>query len=345
MKAMAMDPGERYQNINEFLQALTRHVPAKKIAVYSTIGLLIIVGASFLLTGIFHRDESGKQIPAMVKPERKGHKQMLSQLAMDKDKLRGMTMLKDTNARDSVIIGNYYALLIGIENYKDTRYQKLSEPVNDVHSMYNVLVSNYTFNKENVTVLKDPDKKEIFRILNFYRDSLTDYDNLFIFYAGHGRYDAKSNTGYIIPSDADYKNDADWISVQEIRKKFEVIAARHILLIADACFAGSVFRGEESEGEAELDELTLEQLNRKSRTAFTSAYLKPVPDRSDFLRHLISNLENNRSRLLLSEDLYINTRNSLIRGTSKKEPVKYGVLQDCGDEGGDFIFIRRTNDQ
>ena len=74
----------------------------------------------------------------------------------------------------------------------------------------------------------------------------------------------------------------------------------------------------------------------------TSAYLNPVPDRSEFLRHLISSLENNNDRILLSEDLYINTRNSLVHSTTKKDPVRYGVIRDCGDEGGDFIFIRRA---
>ena len=147
--------------------------------------------------------------------------------------------------------------------------------------------------------------------------------------------------GYIIPSDADYKNDGDWVSFQEIRKKFEVIAARHILLIADACYAGSVFRGADSNAEEGMDEMTLGQLSKKSRNGFTSAFLKPVPDRSEFLRLLISTLKNNRARLFLSEDLYINTRNSIMRSTSKKDPVKWGVIKDCGDEGGDFIFIKK----
>ena len=345
MKAMAMNPDDRYQNISDFMGALTKKAPSRRIAAYSALALVIIAVASYFLVVRLNRDQSEKLTSEQISPGKTDHKDLLAQLSMNEDKTRGMTMLKDTNANDSVIIGKYYALLIGIENYKDIRYQKLSEPSNDVRTMYNALVKNYTFDKEDVTVLKDPDKKEIFRILNYYRDSLTTNDNLFIFYAGHGRYDIKSNTGYIIPADADYKNDADWISVQEIRKKFDVIPAKHILLIADACFAGSVFRGDDDENEKDLNEITLEQLSRKSRTAFTSAYLKPVPDRSDFFRHLISILETNKSGILLSEDLYIKTRNSLNRSKSKNEPVKYGILQDCGDEGGDFIFIKRTGNK
>ena len=217
--------------------------------------------------------------------------------------------------------------------------------MNDVKAMEKALTGYYTFSERNIRVLTNPDKKTLFSTLNFYRDSLGPNDNLLVFYAGHGRFDEKANTGYILPSDADFTNDADRISFVELRRKFEVMPARHILLIADACYAGSVFRGAESATSTPMEEITIGQLRKKSRTAFTSAYLKPVPDRSDFLLLLISNLENNSQPMFLSEDLYINTRNSLLRSTSKKDPVKWGVLQDCGDEGGDFIFIRKGKEQ
>lgn len=353
MKALAMNPEDRYQNLNDFLLDLKHdsrkpdRIKSKKLVYYSTafIALAAIISVIVLVkfNFIFNREKAVKPIAELLNHKKISHQDKLARLTLNEDKTRGVTLLKDAEAKDSVLLGNYYALLIGIENYKDSRYQKLSEPVSDAKSMYDVLINNYTFDKKNVLVLTNPDKKEIFQSLNFYRDNLGPNDNLFVFYAGHGRYDAKANIGYIIPGDADFKNDADWISFQDIRKKFEVIAAKHILLIADACYAGSVFRGDDSNAEEGIDEMTLEQLSKKSRTAFTSAFLKPVPDRSDFLRQLISNLKNNRARLFLSEDLYINTRNSLIRSTSKKDPVKWGVLQDCGDEGGDFIFIRRPN--
>lgn len=349
MKAMAMNPEDRYQNLNDFMHDLqdvsqqSGRPKTKKIVFYAALVLVIMAIISFITLEKFNHYKPIKEISQLISNKKINHLDKLSRLSLKEDKMRGMTLLKDAEAKDSLIVGKYYAFLIGIENYNDSRYQKLSEPVNDVQSMYDVLVNSYTFEKKNVIFLRNPQKKEIFQILNSYRDSLTPNDNLFVFYAGHGRYDNKSNMGYLIPSDADYKNDADWISYQDIRKKFEVIAAKHILLIADACYAGSIFRGGDSNSEDGIDDMTLGQLSKKSRTAFTSAFLQPVPDKSDFLKYLISNLKNNRARLFLSEDLYISTRNSLIRSTSKKDPVKWGVLQDCGDEGGDFIFIRRTN--
>jgi hypothetical protein len=349
MKAMAPDPADRYRDLNELLHDLKsfshQHIRKnkKKILFYSALALVIIGIMSFLAIEVFTHTQTVKQMADLVIHKKVNRQVKLAQLSLNEDKMRGVTMLKDADAHDSLIIGKYYALLIGIQNYKDSRYQKLSEPLNDVKSMYDVLVTNYTFDKNNVTVLTDPDRKGIYKALNFYRDSIGPNDNLFVFYAGHGRYEEKPNVGYLIPSDADYTNEADWLSFQEIKKKFEEISARHILMVADACYAGSIFRGGESDTDDAIDEMVLEQLSKKSRSAFTSADLKPVPDRSDFLKHLISNLKNNRARFFLSEDLYINTRNSLIRGTSKKDPVKWGVLRDCGDEGGDFIFIRRSN--
>lgn len=351
MKAMEMKPENRYPGVNDLLNDLAKvskqpsPVRTKKILVISSVILLLVAVTAYFLISTLNKQKPGEKISAFINQKKINIKDKIARLSLNEDKTRGMTMVKDPVANDSLVLGNYFALLIGIENYKDSRYQKLSEPVGDVKSIYDVLTTNYTFETNNVIVLTDPEKKEVFEALNYYRDNLTATDNLFVFYAGHGCYDAKANMGYLIPSDADYKNDADWISFADIRKKFEVIPANHILLIADACYAGSVFRGEDIEAGQDLDEITLEQLSKKSRTAFTSAYLKPVPDRSDFLRHLITNLKNNNSRLFLSEDLYINTRNSLLRSTSKKDPVKWGVLQDCGDEGGDFIFIRRTTNK
>jgi serine/threonine protein kinase len=349
MKAMAMEPENRYQNLADLVKDLPEKKPVatglstKKVILFATLSMVAIALMTLVITGLITHKRPIKQIAEIINQKKANHLDKLAKLSLNEDKTRGMTLLKDAESHDSLVLGNYFALLIGIENYKDSRYQKLSKPVSDAMAMFDVLTTCYTFERNRVTLLKDPDKKEIFRVLNLYRDNLGINDNLFIFYAGHGRYDEKTNTGYLIPSDADYKNDADWISFPDIRKKFEAISARHILLIADACFAGSVFRGGESDVEDEIDQMTLEQLSKKSRTAFTSAFLKPVPDKSEFLQQLIGNLKSNRSRVLLSEDLYITTRNSLLRSTSKKDPVKWGVLQDCGDEGGDFILIRRSH--
>ncbi|MFZ4414420.1 MAG: caspase family protein, partial [Bacteroidales bacterium] len=256
---------------------------------------------------------------------------------------RGVTLIYDKASKNYIKVGKFYALLIGIEKYEDSFYPTLTEPLNDVTELKSVLISKYTFDSTNVRVLQNPSKNEIFRALIFYRDSLTPDDNLFVFYAGHGCYDKKADMGYLIPSDADNKNDATWVSYQDIRSKFNVIEAKHILLIADACFAGSVFRSVDSIRPEHVDAMTRERISTRSRTAFTSADLKPVPDKSEFLKYLTSALENNLSPLLLSEDLYINTRNTLKVGTSKKDPVKWGALQDCNDMGGDFVFVRRSD--
>jgi hypothetical protein len=347
MKAMSMDPADRYRTLDEFMLALRkRPVPGgrKKTGKILALAAGVIVLLALAAAGIIALINRGNH----EKPESAGTEQgkiskqvQLSRLTLQQDVTRGITMLSDGAAKDTVVIGKNYALLIGIGKYRDPRYQKLSQPVGDAKALAGVLISGYTFDKNNVTLLEDPDKNEIFRVLNYYRDSITPNDNLFVFYAGHGRYYKKADLGYIIPVDGDYQNDAAWISFQDIREKFNIIPAKHILLIADACFAGSVFRGEDTGKDDEGNTLVFDQISRRSRTAFTSAYLQPVPDRSEFLRHLISTLKNNREKFFLSEDLYINTRNSLMKSTSKSDPVKYGVIRDCGDEGGDFIFIRR----
>jgi hypothetical protein len=81
----------------------------------------------------------------------------------------------------------------------------------------------------------------------------------------------------------------------------------------------------------------LYQLN--SRKAITSGYLKEVPDKSVFFQYLIKNLKENPNDYLPAEELFAKMRMAVM---SNSETVpQFGSIQNVGDEGGDFIFIKR----
>ena len=116
------------------------------------------------------------------------------------------------------------------------------------------------------------------------------------------------------------------------------IPARHTLLIADACFSGSIFKTRKAFSDAPQSIEKLYYL--PSRKAMTSGMMTEVPDKSVFLEYLNRRLRENTETYLSSQDLFTSFREAVLNN-SPNTP-QYGIIQDTGDEGGDFIFVRKS---
>jgi hypothetical protein len=230
-----------------------------------------------------------------------------------------------------------HALIIGIDNYTDPAITDLDNPVADATELFNTLTSRYTFEPGNVIFLKDPGRAEIIDALDRLSAGLTSHDNLLIFYAGHGYWDAEKESGFWLPSDAAKNSTANWIRNSTIQDFVDDIRTQHTLLITDACFAGSIFktRGGFSDASVAVNKL----YSLPSRKAMTSGTLEQVPDRSVFLEYLLKRLEDFDGKYLSSGDLFNSFRDAVLNN-SPNVP-QYGVIQNTGDEGGEYIFIRR----
>jgi hypothetical protein len=71
----------------------------------------------------------------------------------------------------------------------------------------------------------------------------------------------------------------------------------------------------------------------------TSGSLTTVPDKSVFMRYLLKTLNENENIYLASEELFDVVRMAM-RNNAGTKPL-YGEIQNAGDEGGDFVFIKR----
>jgi hypothetical protein len=233
--------------------------------------------------------------------------------------------------------GEYYGLIIGIDNYNDPALMDLDNPITDATLLYSTLIGNYKFNPENVTLLKDPTRADIIKKLDELSYMLTKNDNLLIFYAGHGFWDSEKETGSWLPADADRFSSVNWIRNSTIQDYVDDINTRHTLLITDACFAGAIFktRGGFQDAPVAINKL----YSMASRKAMTSGTLEEVPDRSVFLEYLLKRLLENEKKYLSASELFNSFREAVLNN-SPNIP-QYGVIQDTGDEGGDFIFIKR----
>jgi len=231
----------------------------------------------------------------------------------------------------------YYGLIIGVNKYEDPSLTSLDNPIKDAEKLYNTLTDNYTFEKENIKLIKDAGRDDIINALDDLSRKVTPNDNLLIFYAGHGWWDKEANIGYWLPTDARRTGKSAWFRNSALCDYLREIKSKHTLVISDACFSGSIFKARSAFHDASKAINKLYEL--PSRKAMTSGTLTEVPDRSAFVRFLIDRLSTNSEKYLSSEQLFSSFRMAVINNSDVLP--QYGDIQNVGDEGGDFIFIRK----
>jgi len=233
----------------------------------------------------------------------------------------------------------YYGLIIGIDKYDDPRIPDLDNPVSDAKSLYLSLTSFYTFEPENVTLLKNPGRSDIIRTLDAIRAKVTREDNLLVFYAGHGFWDEDAEIGYWLPSDASRETTAEWFRNGALVDYLQAIRSKHTLLITDACFAGSIFKSRSVTMDNEVVYDRIYEI--PSRKAMTSGAMTEVPDKSAFVKYLVKRLDENQADYLSSEELFYSFKMAAISNSGNNVLPQYGEILNAGNEGGDFIFLKR----
>lgn len=239
--------------------------------------------------------------------------------------------------------GKYYALIVGVSTYQDKTIADLrGEPLKDAQALADVLTSKYNFEKENVTVLKNPEDNQISREFTKLSRKIGENDNLLIFYAGHGNYDKVTEKGYWMPSNANMEFEENIILNSSIVTYIKAIRSKHTLLIADACFSGSILTRTRNYDKA--SNAVKAKYSLPSRKAITSGALETVPNESVFMEFLIKKLKENNKPYLSAGQLFNLIEDPIIdnpRGDKFQRPI-YAPISRTGNEGGDFIFIKRN---
>ncbi|MFQ5953883.1 MAG: caspase domain-containing protein, partial [Kiloniellales bacterium] len=133
--------------------------------------------------------------------------------------------------------GRFHALIIGNDDYKNI--PKLQSAGHDAKAISAVLKEKYGFD---VTLLLDATRYQIMSAFSRLRQKLTETDNLLIYFAGHGVLYPAADAGFWLPVDAEPDNDANWIPNSDVARYLRTIEARHIIVIADTAFAGTLTR-------------------------------------------------------------------------------------------------------
>jgi hypothetical protein len=233
----------------------------------------------------------------------------------------------------------YYALIISVQNYEDKGIKDLDYPVEDGEKIRKMLQDYYTFDPSYTTHLKNPTLKQITDALSELATKVGLKDNLLIFYAGHGYWDEDAKQGYWLPTDAKKGTANTWLSNKDLRDYIQKIKARHTLLLADACFSGSIFKTRSAFFNA--PEAIQKLYDSPSRKAITSGALSEVPDKSVFLEFVIKRLGQYPGKFLTAEKLFISMKEEVIAKSKSGQLPQYGEIDVTGNAGGDFIFVRK----
>jgi hypothetical protein len=266
---------------------------------------------------------------------------------------RGMTRrtipVQVTEARQ----GKDYALLIATDEYD--HWPDLGNPCFDARALQQELTTHYGFETR---LVENPTRNQLIDLLSQYAAS-KDYENkddqLFVFIAGHGDFDEPTRRGYLVARDSKRRDEDplrnSYLSHADLGDFVAKIHCRHVFLVVDACFAGTIdfniaterFRGSGASPERGMDRISKDEFIRRRMTSATRLCLTsgtdvPVPDgatgeHSPFIRHLLSTLrEGGKDGIVTVADLYRNVDD--LHAQSHLWPLP-------GNEGdSDFLFIR-----
>ncbi len=192
-------------------------------------------------------------------------------------------------------------------------------------------------------------RTQIIVALNEYRKIGPD-DNLIIYYAGHGYNDTEVEKAYWLPVDARKEDNANWISADDITINVKKLNARHVLIISDSCYSGTISRSSElvllRSKPTEREKYLLKMNDGKSRTLLASGGNEPVTDsgggiHSVFAAAFLTGLLEMDKDIFTAEELYYNFVKEKVAGKAEQTP-EYNPLRNSGHESGDFIFIHKN---
>lgn len=253
---------------------------------------------------------------------------------------------RDLSSAD-IQFGRYHAIIIGNNRYADMSSLRTAE--SDARVIDSVLRERYGFTTD---LLINATKLDMLHALNSAQSTLTEQDNLIIYYAGHGQLDAGGTRGYWLPVDADINNTENWISNTVVTNYLDSIPAKQIMVVADSCFSGTLTQASIPRTQEVMpDELRTRWLKlmakRKVRTVLSSGGIKPVYDgtskHSLFAGAFIDELSRNQG-VLEGYRLFSAVQGDVQRSASLMgvdQTPQYAAVKHAGHEVGEFLLVSR----
>ena len=240
---------------------------------------------------------------------------------------------------------NSRALIVGIDKY--TNASPLSYAVSDASEVRGILVGELGFSSTNITYLTDAEatKDKILRAyLRFAAEDIDIDERLLVFYAGHGhtRTGSRGEIGYLVPSDADLSDLSTLIRWDDLTRNAELIRAKHILFIMDACYGGLALTRNLKPGSTRFLKDMMLRYSRQVLTAGKADEVVadaggPIPNHSVFTGHFIEGLRGNAATaegVITASGLMAYVYGKVANDKNSNQTPHYGYF----DGDGDFII-------
>ncbi len=238
-----------------------------------------------------------------------------------------------------------HALVIGINSYK--LVSPLSYAVNDATAIRDLLVDDLGFPSDNVTCLLDEGATREAILKTYYRFMREDVgldDRVLVFFAGHGHTltGNRGEVGFLVPHDAVPDDYSTFIRWDDLTKNSELIRAKHLMFIMDACYGGLALARSTLPGSARF---LKDMLLRHSRQVLTAGKADetvsdaggPLAGHSVFTGHLIEGLRGKAASdggVITANGLMSYVYQRVSGDRDSNQTPHYGHL----DGDGDFVF-------
>lgn len=241
--------------------------------------------------------------------------------------------------------GNSWALVVGINSYKNA--SPLLHARSDAESVARMLSEQFGFLEPNIALLLDDEatKETIMESFLRYADGdTTDDDRLLVFFAGHGHTvtGKYGEVGYLVPQDGDPRRLVTLLRWDELTRNAELISAKHVFFIMDACYGGLAIARSLQAGSTRF---VKDMLSRYSRQVLTAGKADevvsdaggPLPDHSVFTGYLLQGLHGEAAStdgVITANAVMAYVYEKVSRHPHSHQTPHYGFL----DGDGDFIF-------
>jgi len=264
---------------------------------------------------------------------------------------RGINVIAKTPSGETRTIplysSGYYALVIGAGDYKNG-WPDLRNAVSDAE----VVAEKFKGLGWEVRLLKNPDSEKLEDALNriIVDQGKVKDKGVLIWFSGHGHTLKEadgSNLGYIVPVDAPLptENEFQFMRTAIDMRKIETIARRikskHMLLVFDSCFSGSIF----NINRAAPSPYILEKVAEPVRQIITAGdENEPVPDKSVFKTVFLQGVfdgyaDRNTDGFVTGEELGAYMAENVINYSRGSQHPQYGKINHPKLDKGDFVFL------
>lgn len=235
-----------------------------------------------------------------------------------------------------VAVGKQWAVFIAIDNYKDKGWFNLRYPVKDARDIRKILEERYIFDEFEELFDEKATARGIRNLFYELQNKVGKDDSVFVFHAGHGQNEKYFDLGYFIPHDGGSDDDlkSGWLSHNDVRKFLDDLPARHVLMISDSCYSGSLIitnRG----NVPQFDNVSLQKAYYFiSREIMTSGEMEPVPDVSKFALRL-------KNALSTANELCLDAQRISILVENDETLALYAAMPRSQHQPqGKFLFFR-----